>query len=244
MVSRRRRTPADRDGLAPHPRAGRGRRGARRLHRRVHRVVEPRGAAQIRRARAGHQRACVHAAAHHGQRIDVATGRRPRSRRRSTRSASAPRCSSTPTTSPQGWPTRSRWPAPGSGPCASTPAIWACWPARSATSSTASAPRRPASWSPVTSTSSRSPRCAPSPSTSTASAHRWSPARGRRPPSMVYKLVEVDGIPVEKRSSHKESHGGRKQAPAAGQAVGHHRRGGRPSGRQAAAGIAGAVAAH
>jgi nicotinate phosphoribosyltransferase len=29
--------------------------------------------------------------------------------------------------------------------------------------------------------------------------------------SMVYKLVEVDGMPVEKRSSHKESHGGRKQ---------------------------------
>jgi nicotinate phosphoribosyltransferase len=29
--------------------------------------------------------------------------------------------------------------------------------------------------------------------------------------SMVYKLVEVDGIPVEKRSTHKESHGGRKQ---------------------------------
>ena len=30
--------------------------------------------------------------------------------------------------------------------------------------------------------------------------------------SMVYKLVEVDGLPVEKRSSHKESHGGHKQA--------------------------------
>lgn len=29
---------------------------------------------------------------------------------------------------------------------------------------------------------------------------------------MVYKLAEVDGLPVEKRSSHKESHGGRKQA--------------------------------
>jgi nicotinate phosphoribosyltransferase len=29
---------------------------------------------------------------------------------------------------------------------------------------------------------------------------------------MVYKLVDVDGIPVQKRSSHKESHGGRKQA--------------------------------
>lgn len=28
---------------------------------------------------------------------------------------------------------------------------------------------------------------------------------------MVYKLVEVDGMPVEKRSTHKESHGGRKQ---------------------------------
>lgn len=30
--------------------------------------------------------------------------------------------------------------------------------------------------------------------------------------SMVYKLVEVDGRPVEKRSSRKESHGGRKAA--------------------------------
>jgi nicotinate phosphoribosyltransferase len=29
---------------------------------------------------------------------------------------------------------------------------------------------------------------------------------------MVYKLVEVDGVPVAKRSSHKESHGGRKKA--------------------------------
>ncbi len=29
---------------------------------------------------------------------------------------------------------------------------------------------------------------------------------------MVYKLVEVDGIPVGKRSTHKESHGGRKRA--------------------------------
>ncbi len=30
--------------------------------------------------------------------------------------------------------------------------------------------------------------------------------------NMVYKLVEVDGMPVEKRSSHKESHGRRKEA--------------------------------
>ena len=30
--------------------------------------------------------------------------------------------------------------------------------------------------------------------------------------NMVYKLVEVDGIPVQKRSARKESHGGRKEA--------------------------------
>jgi nicotinate phosphoribosyltransferase len=30
--------------------------------------------------------------------------------------------------------------------------------------------------------------------------------------SMVYKLVEVDGMPVQKRSSHKQSTGGRKEA--------------------------------
>ncbi|TVS82871.1 nicotinate phosphoribosyltransferase [Mycobacterium helveticum] len=29
---------------------------------------------------------------------------------------------------------------------------------------------------------------------------------------MVYKLVEVDGMPVQKRSTHKESHGGHKEA--------------------------------
>ena len=37
---------------------------------------------------------------------------------------------------------------------------------------------------------------------------------------MVYKLVEVDGIPVEKRSSHKESHGGRKHALRLSKATG------------------------
>ncbi|MDT5399936.1 MAG: nicotinate phosphoribosyltransferase [Mycobacterium sp.] len=45
---------------------------------------------------------------------------------------------------------------------------------------------------------------------------------GSRAPTagMVYKLVEVDGIPVEKRSSHKESHGGRKQAHRLAKATG------------------------
>jgi nicotinate phosphoribosyltransferase len=38
--------------------------------------------------------------------------------------------------------------------------------------------------------------------------------------SMVYKLVEVDGMPVEKRSTHKESHGGRKEAHRFAKATG------------------------
>ncbi|VEG39491.1 putative nicotinate phosphoribosyltransferase [Mycolicibacterium flavescens] len=37
---------------------------------------------------------------------------------------------------------------------------------------------------------------------------------------MVYKLTEVDGLPVEKRSSHKQSHGGRKQAMRMAKATG------------------------
>ena len=131
---------------------------------------------------------------------------------RSTRWASAPRCSSTPTTSPQGVANAVEVAGPDSARSASTPATSACWPARSANNSTASAPPRPASWCRVISTSSRSPRCAPSPSTSTASEPRWSPDPGAPTASMVYKLVEVDGMPVEKRSSHKESHGGRKEA--------------------------------
>ncbi|MGI9126025.1 MAG: nicotinate phosphoribosyltransferase, partial [Mycobacterium sp.] len=38
--------------------------------------------------------------------------------------------------------------------------------------------------------------------------------------SMVYKLVEVDGLPVQKRSSHKVSHGGRKAAARLARASG------------------------
>jgi nicotinate phosphoribosyltransferase len=38
--------------------------------------------------------------------------------------------------------------------------------------------------------------------------------------SMVYKLVEVDGRAVEKRSAHKESHGGRKKAKRLAKASG------------------------
>ena len=38
---------------------------------------------------------------------------------------------------------------------------------------------------------------------------------------MVYKLVEVDGIPVAKRSSHKESRGGAKAALRTAKPIGH-----------------------
>ncbi|HXO80926.1 MAG TPA: nicotinate phosphoribosyltransferase [Mycobacterium sp.] len=38
--------------------------------------------------------------------------------------------------------------------------------------------------------------------------------------NMVYKLVEVDGVPVEKRSVRKESHGGRKEALRLSRATG------------------------
>ncbi|GAA4386997.1 nicotinate phosphoribosyltransferase [Tsukamurella soli] len=37
---------------------------------------------------------------------------------------------------------------------------------------------------------------------------------------MVYKLVEVDGVPVAKRSSHKETHGGEKRAVRLARATG------------------------
>ena len=48
---------------------------------------------------------------------------------------------------------------------------------------------------------------------------------------MVYKLVEVDGMPVQKRSSHKESRGGRKEARAPVPSDRHHHRGGGLPGR-------------
>ena len=59
------------------------------------------------------------------------------------------------------------------GACGSTPATWGCWPARCVTNWTASGPGAPGSSCPATWTSMRSPRCAPSPSTSTASVPAW-----------------------------------------------------------------------
>ena len=129
------------------------------------------------------------------------TTSRPRSPRRSPRSASRPRCWSTPTTSPQG--IRNAIEVAGPGPAGdpdrlrrpvgagrTSPAR--CW--------TRSARPRRRSWSPATSTSTRSPRWPPSRSTSTAPAPPWSPAPAHPTAGLVYKLVEVDGRPVVKRS--------------------------------------------
>ena len=58
----------------------------------------------------------------------------------------------------------------------------------------------------------RSPPWPPSPSTRTARAPpSWS-APAPRPAGLVYKLVEVDGRPVVKRSENKGTVGGRKTA--------------------------------
>ena len=119
----------------------------------------------VRRPDRRHQRAQLHAAAR-------LRGARP-SARRSTRSARAPPCWSTPTTSPRrcGWASRS--PGPASAPSGSTPATSARWPTRCAPSSTSWAPPTPGSSSPPTSTSSRSPRWPRPRSTGTASAPSW-----------------------------------------------------------------------
>ena len=126
MVSAAAGRPLHRDGLAAHPRAGRRGRRPRRLPRRLRGDVQPGGRAPLRRPDRRHQRARVHPAAR--QRA----GRVPR--RRSTRSAPARRCSSTPTTSTAGVAHRGRGRrAASSARSASTPATSACSPARCAT---------------------------------------------------------------------------------------------------------------
>ena len=182
----------------------------RRLHRRVRRHLEPRGAAPLRRARARHQRARLHDAAHHRRRARRA-GRVPR--RRSTRSGVGTTLlvDTYDVTAGRGQRRRGRR-APNSARCASTPAISACWPGRCAPNSTGSAP-------PNTSIvvsgdldeySIAALRAEPVDTYGVGTS--LVTGSGAPTAGMVYKLVEVDGMPVQKRSSHKESHGGRKQA--------------------------------
>ena len=114
--------------------------------------VQPRGRPALRRPDHRHLRARLHAAARQ-------RGATP-SRRRSPRSGRARRCSSTPTTSPQGIRTAVEvaGPEPRRRP-ASTPATWPCWPTQYARQLDAlGAHRHPHRDRPATSTSTRSPR--------------------------------------------------------------------------------------
>ena len=85
MVSAAERTPTDRDGIAAHPRARRGRSGPGRLYRRLRRVVQPGGPAPLRSTRRGHRRARLHHAAHHGPTVPDELGRVPCPGRRAGR---------------------------------------------------------------------------------------------------------------------------------------------------------------
>ena len=120
------------------------RRGARRVPRRLLGFLQPRGAAQVWRPRAGHQRPRVHPAAHDGG-WPRRAGRLPSPGRRPRR-VSTTLLVDTYDITPWAWPTPSPSPARSWVPSASTPAISACWRARSANSSTNSARRTPASW--------------------------------------------------------------------------------------------------
>ena len=144
----------------------------------------------------------------------------PPSPPRSTRSAPAPRCWSTPTTSRRGIEHRRRGRrAASSARSASTPATSACWPGRPARSSTPSAPPAPGSC--VTGDLDEY---------AIAALRRRAGRRLRRRHRGGHRLGRPDrghglqagrgatGGPVAKRSEHKESRGGRKTARAAAQA--------------------------
>ena len=171
---RRPRPAADRDGLAAHPRGGRGRRGPRRLPRRFRGHLQPRGRPALRHPDRRHRGARVHAAARRraagvrrpGRRAGQghhAAGRHLRHRQgiRNAIAVAGPDLGAD--------PDRLR-----------RPAVLA---AQSRDCSTRSARPTPRSSSPATSTSTRSPRSPPSRSTSTAPAPPWSPAPARRPPA-------------------------------------------------------------
>ena len=78
---------------------------------------------------------------------------------------------------------------------------------------------RTGSWCRATSTSSPSPRCAPSRSTATASARRSSPARARRPRAWSTSWSRWTASRCEKRSATRSPTGAQVGA-AAGQATG------------------------
>ena len=182
-----RRWPAvHRDGVAAHPRGGRGGRRPRGVHRRLRRHLEPRG------------------------RPAATASRRPAPARTASRCCTTPSGTrSPPRSSSLGTGTTLlvdtydvaeavRLGGRGGRPRARCgthrlAATSACSPSRSASSSTSSARPTPASSSPPTSTSSPSPLWRPPPSTATASARRWSPGSGHPTCGFVYKLVAREG---------------------------------------------------
>ena len=225
---RRRGAPADRDGLAAHPRAGRRRRRARRLHRRIRRrrpisrpsaaTACPRWAPARTRSRCCTPRPTGPTS---GPRSGAGrrAGRRHHAARRHLRHHA------------RASPTPSRWQAPSSARSASTPATWACWPARSAHNSTASAPPRH--------------RIVVS-----GDLDEFAIAALRAEPVDIYGVGHLGGHRLgrpDRQHGLQAGRGGRHpgreaQQPqgiprrpqagaAAGQAVGHHHRGGRPSRR-------------
>ena len=135
----RRRPPLHRDGHPPHPRGGGRRRGPRRRTSRGFAATSNLAAGRrLRHPDDGHQRPQLHAAARHRARRLHRAGRVARAR--------APRCWSTPTTSPRRCGSAWRSPGPSSARCGSTPATSGCSPSRCGPSSTRSAPSRPGSW--------------------------------------------------------------------------------------------------
>ena len=193
---RRRGTAADGDGLAPDPRTGRRRGGPRRLHRGVRRVVQPGRPSPLRRPDRRHQRACLHAAAHADGPDEPAAFAAQVDALGAGTTLLVDTYDVT-----AAWPTRWPPPAPGSARCASTPATWACWPAKSAPNSTGSGPTktRIVVSGDLDEFAVAGLRAEPVDSYGVGTS--LVTGSGAPTANMVYKLVEVDGIPVEKRSA-------------------------------------------
>jgi nicotinate phosphoribosyltransferase len=193
-----------RDGVPAHPRGGGGRGGAGDVPRGVRGHVEPRVRTPPRHPDGGHGRARLGAPArrraHRVREPGQGARRGDHAARRHLRHPQGHRAG------------RARGRAGARRQSASTRATSASSPARPANSSTRSARRAPGSCCPATSTSTRSPRCAPSPVDSYGVGTSVVTGSGAPTAGMVYKLVEVDGRPVAKRSAAKESRGGRKSA--------------------------------
>ena len=205
MVAAAAGRPLHRDGLAAHPRGGRGRRGPGGVPRRLRGHVEPGGRPALRHPDRGHRRARLHAAARRR------AGRVPRAGRR--RSARRPRCWSTPTTSARASSTAVDVGRAGARRrSASTPATSAMLArqAREQLDELGATGTRIVVSGDLDEYAIAALRAEPV----DAYGVGTSVVTGSGAPTagMVYKLVEVDGRPVAKRSAAKESRGGRKSA--------------------------------